>query len=466
MFKFFKQTNFRWVDNEIEDAEFFELIKRYVFKEPGLQDEQVEEATAFLQHLQTRNLWVACDCTGILYRKNVSAREAPVLHVVDGKNLRRQHSRPDHDINCDFIKRRGKSKKNKESETSTISVVLARNAEKRPDSYGVFRRFSEPTEGFVRHDTERRNGKRISTHARLLFTLLSEAKLNLWPAGVPRSKLPGQLESIRDTAKKLEIGPGITVGDVIVSYPSKVGLDGRPVRAGGQANLQQRIQSKEGAWPSDSRPHGFLCCIASKFEGDDIIFDGAHRFPLLAHPQIFAEYREVVERPYIAIVSFAKDKPSTKMYPAVGCFAQLSFSDEDCGPVDSSYEKRTLEILLAEQSIADLVGSRFDITKPLFDLVIQDEHGEYSCRPDFVLSFAIGNETKLLPIETMGRDTKEYNASKLNTHPRMRNLNHCRELVKHNCTFTTERLINEENSIFRKYLWESLNKLGFNLKIV
>lgn len=466
MFRFFKNANYRWVENEPEDKGFTELIKRYVFREPGLLDEEVEEATAFLQHLQTRNLWVACDCTDIATRPGISAKHVPSLHVVDGKNLRRQHARPKHDGDCDFIKRRGKGKPADASEAKTISISLARDANAVPTSYGVFRRFSVPTEGFVRHDTERRNGKQLSTHARLLFTLLSKAKLNVWAPGKTRAKLPGQLHSIRVAAQKLEIGPGISVGDVIVSYPNKVGLKKKLSLKSGVPDLLQRVRAQEHNWPMSGRPHGFLCSVAAKFEGNDIVFEDKNRFNLLAHPQIFAEYREKSERPYIAIVSFAKDRAIGSDYLATGCFAQPCVSREDCGPVDSSYEERTLQILLQEQAIAFEKGSYFNIVKPLFDIVTTDDHGEVTCRPDFIIEFEIGDRTILLPVETMGRDTKEYNRSKKNSHPRMRSLNHRRELVKHNCTSRSKRGIEMDNEDFRDDLNTSLQNLNFYASLI
>ena len=89
-------------------------------------------------------------------------------------------------------------------------------------------------------------------------------------------------------------------------------------------------------------------------------------------------------------------------------------------PVESDFERKTLNAILAGQRALDVQGVDLAIGKPLFDSMT----AQGPCRPDFVLEARsrVTGEMKTLVVEAMGFDSADYEAAKAVTHPRMKML--------------------------------------------
>lgn len=450
MFRFIKQGSFRFDTEEEISVEFQEQVQAYVLGLRPVDDVAADEVSDYLRYLQRRALWIACDCLDdekCWPDGKPPIHKVPVLHVVDGKTLRRQSGRPDHDEKrCDFVKRR---KRQAGQEKLPVLIEAAREPRDAPESYGLYRRFTQRGDRYEYLGGTAERRRRFSTHAHLLFTILEKAGLNRWKWNAGRGSRPHQYQQIRTTAADLPISPDISVGDVLVSYPNKA-----------DSILQEKIRSNIDGWPANGRPHGFLCGIARVIDGEKITFHDGTAATLLTKPKIFAEGKELVHGNYISLISYAQDAENGLDFPAYSGFAQPCFSDVDCCPVDSSYERRTLEILLRfQQESVATGGPAFDIVKPLFDMTVDLNGVRRTCRPDFVLEIQDGGDTPfLLPIETMGRDDPLYYLSKEETHPRMSALNSERSLVLHDCKMVSTGAINRNNREFEDALGYELNK--------
>ena len=89
-------------------------------------------------------------------------------------------------------------------------------------------------------------------------------------------------------------------------------------------------------------------------------------------------------------------------------------------PVESEFERRTLQAILAAQVRLHHQGIDMAIDKPMFDTLTRDG----PCRPDFRIEARsrVTGEIRDLVIEAMGLDSDAYHAAKAVTHPRMAHL--------------------------------------------
>ncbi|WP_233860055.1 hypothetical protein [Paraburkholderia sp. HD33-4] len=108
-------------------------------------------------------------------------------------------------------------------------------------------------------------------------------------------------------------------------------------------------------------------------------------------------------------------------------FVQHAYSAAHPVPLDSRYERVTLESLFAVMEWVRKRGVNVTLCKPLFDReVLEPDGSSVWCRPDFELTFrtvAVGDTTARLHrivVETMGADAPEYLERKSRTHAIMK----------------------------------------------
>lgn len=446
------------LDGEV-DADLTAALKAYFTRHGDLTDTMAEEAEDFFHDLKARQQWLACDC-----EESNDVTEVPLLDPVEGMILRRHPVRTigqrlirKHDEHCVFVQARGKLNSDGDNTQKFVEP------ERRPrlvNSFSLVRSFrTRPPDGNGHLRTNpgsRRERTRSSTHAHLLLTLLDRAKLNRWDYNATPRNLSDQYTAIRDAAADLDIGDDLKVGDLIISTPKLIGrADDCEQGVENPITLRQKIASKARSWPNGSRPHGFLCTRVAGFAEGLIDFGlGHYKRKMENKPHVFAECRDVMTGPYIALISYACRTPNDTLYEPYGCFAQPCLASDDCAPVDSSFEKRTLEYLRSVQkSEKRTAGVRFNILKPLFDISVRMEDGsEQFCRPDFILE-VLGNDGRIrrkIVVETMGLQDDEYEASKNNTHPRMRRIDDASILVEHVVTETPPELTPNDSAFFRR----------------
>lgn len=439
-------------------------LKAYFTRNGRLTDLMAEEAEDFFHVLKAEDRWLACDC-----RICSSAEKSPLLHPVEGIILRRNPQRTvngspvgQHTNSCDFVTTRGRPNSD---EKNTSKFIEPDRRPREVTTFGLLRPFKtdqKDREGVHRQNRTVSDRTRSSTHAHLLLTLLDRAKINRWEYGAPSKNLFEQYTAIRAAAAELPIAENLFVGDLIISSPRMIGRKNQCREVLEQPyTLRSKIAAKAVEWPVGSRPHGFLCTRVDRFADGKIHF-GADHFPrpMQNKPHVFAECRDVMVGPFIALVSYACATPADTIYEPFGCYAQPCVDDDDCAPVDSTYEKRTLAFLRSVQRTeAASAGVRFNIVKPLFDLSVTMPDGRAElCRPDFILEIVGRNgeiERKII-VETMGRqDDPEYDESKRITHPRMERINGSSILVPHN-VYTTVDERTPDDTIFFSRLYQAL----------
>jgi len=446
------------LDGEV-DADLTAALKAYFTRLGHLTDTMAEEAEEFFHDLKARQQWLACDC-----EESNDASEVPLLDPVDGMILRRHPVRTigrplvrKHDEDCVFVQARGKLNSDGNNTQKFVEP------ERRPrvvNSFSLVRPFkTRSPDGDVHLRNSRASsleGTRSSTHAHLLLTLLDKAKVNRWDCDATHRNLSRQYTAIRDAAADLNIGDGLNVGDLIISSPKVIGpVEDCELVSEKPTTLRSMIASKAPGWPTGSRPHGFLCTRVEGFAEGSIDFGRTHyKRKMENKPHVFGECREVMTGPYIALISYACRTPNDTLYEPYGCFAQPCVASDDCAPVDSTFEKRTLEYLMSVQkSERRAAGVRFNIVKPLFDISVRmEDGGEQFCRPDFILE-VLGNDGRIerkIVVETMGVQDDDYEASKKNTHPRMRRIDGASILVKHVVTETPPELTSNDKTFFRR----------------
>lgn len=447
-------------------AEDTEALKQYFAVHKTMTDVQAEMAENIFTDIQVRNRWLTCDCQ----TDSLPIRARPLLCPVTGPTLRRMPAppRPPHSVTCCFAVGRAATADEDDPDLD-VRPDRARNAG--PEFFGVHRAFPRFNDRPGERKTVGQGAERVrrSTHARLLLTLLEKARLNRWDASAQAVKLSDQFAAIRSAARDLSLSERLKVADVLVSRPSRVGkLDdgfGPAIELGHADNmsLRQMITHHAEEWPAGARPHGFLCTVVSSFNGRQVEFlKGDAPRHLVNRPHVFAESRREMTGPFIALISYAQKHPDDSSYCPVGTYAQPCASERDCRPLDSGYERRTLDILLeAQRNARYRFGRTFNIRKPLFDeAAIMPDGNEAPCRPDFVLEVLnpAGNVERHVLVETMGRDTTDYEIAKQTTHERMRRLWGGSILVEHDCLIPSQAAIARSKAQLEERLGQAIRE--------
>jgi len=115
--------------------------------------------------------------------------------------------------------------------------------------------------------------------------------------------------------------------------------------------------------------------------------------------------------PYLALTTVAECDRSG-YYDTVDSFVTPILAENNLPPLDSSYERKVLKILLKISRSLLRKVSRVAIRKPLFDIPVSDNR---LCRPDFII---LGQNRKVV-LEVMGSWEDEYLERKTRTHPLM-----------------------------------------------
>ncbi|WP_321899479.1 hypothetical protein [Paraburkholderia heleia] len=135
--------------------------------------------------------------------------------------------------------------------------------------------------------------------------------------------------------------------------------------------------------------------------------------------------RGLKQPPYWVLAVVDRDRDGVARFREA--FAQHAYSPAHPVPLDSRYERVTLESLFAVMAWVRKRGVDVTLCKPLFDREVRQPDGSSLwCRPDFELTFRsveVGHSAVLLHriiIETMGADEPEYLERKSRTHALMK----------------------------------------------
>lgn len=347
---------------------------------------QATTTAQILSALAAQKAWLACHCQG------ESLKDAPILYQqktrAASRMLVRNYDREAHQEACPLFRLRSEragapapSVRTRHVGAFGILTKVGVAASRDPDD--------EPGPG-------RRSNGRMPLLGRILFSLLESAGLNVIGGGRYRS-VPEQYAALRRAMAAATFDGG---GEIPVSKFSLTTFD-HPEW------LEQRLRTS-APWPDPLVPQGFLVGVIAQV--DDGVLVTAKGTRISVSGQI-AQPGEETCGPYIAIALVGRGRERGP-FEALRAYVHPVFRSSLLVPVDSDLERRTLEILLAQQKwLASLKRAQSDIEKPLSD--IADDADGTGTRPDFLWRVRGG---RTVVVETMGYADVEYLERKARTH--------------------------------------------------
>jgi len=374
------------------------------FAHAGATPDERGRGVTVVRKYQQQRRWFGCDCLG-------AGEETPILVPVAEAHIRRDPTHPDHADGCPFEldahDRLLHARALREQEPAhgfKLARALAQlDATSDPmgtdvlDVAAVHCQAAGRATGAGPSKAYFRN--RLS---QALFKLLSDARLHQVGTG-PRG-LDAQRQALHQAACGISLGGDLRLSEVLETDPA------------GMGDLARRIAARR-TWPKGRRPHGVLTFIAESIEGDTLVADGGGRIAVRSAISVFGPGRGARRRgPFIVAVLVASPDGCQPLVP-LEAYAHPCWSATDILPLDSSHERRCLDILVRFQGWMAAQGCHVAITKPLHDrsaYYLGQDAGEAVIKPDFegTIHAAGGGFLRSFAVEVMGYDRPEYRAAK------------------------------------------------------
>ena len=358
------------------------------FTRPGASARERERGAAIVRGYQQRQCWLRCSCLG--------ARElAPVLVPVAERHLRREPSYPDHADACPF-----------ETDT-TDRERMARSMRLRApgDGFRLARPITEPGD----EDTPRtvRTGPskayRRDRLSQLLFKAIADTGLHRVGCG-PRG-WADQVQALHIASRGISLGEELRLSGVLEIDPARI--DG----------LVGRIEARSG-WPRGRRPHGVLTFIAERIEGGDLVDAAGVRVVVDGPISVFGPGRGGNRQGPFVVAALIASPDGIAPFAVLQAYAHPCWSATDMLPVDSTHERRCLDILVRFQGWMAARDHIVEITKPLYDrsaYYLGRADADQVIKPDFegTIHTAAGAWVRSFVVECKGFDHDEYRAAKV-----------------------------------------------------
>lgn len=257
-------------------------------------------------------------------------------------------------------------------------------------------------------------GRRLPRLGRIMHTLLADAGFSTLDMDAAKSTTQSWVR-LEDYAADEAMSADLSLAQVLYFKPWIT-----------PAETMARVDALP--WPGKKLRSALLLFVADEIrDGAAIKYTSAGE--RLVHPvkPIRAGGRDqrLVQPPYWVLAVVDRDRDGVARFREA--FAQHAYTKTYPVPLDSRYERMTLQLLV---SVAEWVKKRgVDVTidKPLFDREVrQIDAPSLWCRPDFELTFrtvegaAAASRPHCIVIETMGADEPEYLERKSRTHEIMK----------------------------------------------
>jgi len=387
---------------QLAEGEYDSLVA--AFTQGGATAEERERGATVVRKYQQLDRWFGCTCLG-------TETAAPILFLVNEAHIRRDSRRPDHADGCPFEM----DTDDRERQTSGLRAHAPANGSKlaraiaQPEAVAASDGVQDPDDalapGFTSGQGAGASPSKAYHRTRLsqaLFQLLSDARVHQVGAGTRTHET--QLQALHQAARGISLGDGLQMSEVLETDPAEV------------ARLASQVAARR-TWPKGRRPHGVLVFIAERIEGNIILTATGQRIAVRGPIGVFGPGRGVRRQgPFIVAVLVASSDGHQPLAP-LEAYAHPCWSATDILPLDSSHERRCLDILVRFQRWMATQGCHVELTKPLHDRsehYLGAEAGDRVIKPDFegTIHAAQGGFLRSFAVEVMGYDHAEYRATK------------------------------------------------------
>lgn len=380
---------------------------------------ELQLAEEVLKKMSDRALWLKCDC--------LAAGEEQPLNTVrmrDG-TLTLVNFSGQHHTACPLHRPRRVGGGNDQGD------VNRHPSAKRIDFHSFLpreergARIRAPKNGINTHNVGRRR-RRIPAIARLLLTLIENAKLNLIDPVFPLQvrKKTEVLEAVKAATEKEEFAPGWPLSEIVFFKPW--------LNAKQQEECMHRLEEDQRPWPA-GRAHTFYQILFSEeVSQDEVIYKNQYK-TITFRPERRVSINGEVDGQrgnYWVILMFQRNHDGGVVCRDAYAHALHSYAHPV--PVDSQLERNTIASITRAGKWLHNRGYSIELIKPLFDVEVMIEEEKMYVLPDFMLNI-LGPEPGedhqyerrrqwTIIVETMGYTDDEYVERKAQQHVGMAEL--------------------------------------------
>lgn len=389
-------------------------VQTFFGKKKAVCSEMRALATDVIHEMRQRDLWLQCSCV---------PDDSPALNSAklmdESQTLFLAGFNHPHSVNCPMFR------EFKGDEGATSSGTR-KNAGSRRLSYRDFLPPDE-SETIVRASrgthtagSDRTRRKRIPRLARLLLTLLEDAKLNqlrqLWP--IPTSRPRDSLDDLIVVADSQEFIRGRTLSELVLF---------RPWMSNSELETHMAaLERPDANWPAGKARIFYQIFMADIVSREGVTFKLKEleiNFAPERGVSINGESGDGIRPPYWVILSFRRGSDGQVI--CSDGYAHALYSRSCPVPVDSGLERKTLEGLfeVAKWLYKKPGTPALSLEKPLFDIQVEVNGVKGFVLPDFIITACTSTgESHTVVIETMGYTDDDYCERKAEQHKGMRQL--------------------------------------------
>lgn len=389
-----------WVINKTKDPIYTKLykldegLKKLIsdvyIKKKVISERQKEYVNEKLFQIKEKDQWLLCDC---------KKSDIPVMSIgMKGDQLYIIHmnKRGEHEEWCEFKEKEYKERKKR------LRKKIAQGS-----YFHLHRNHSkerEEEENDNPKESNSKNQKYYSKLAKVLYTLITEAKINILSKN--KKNINDQYYEIKKAAEKFKLEKGIDVNEYLWTHPKQINYS------------YVRLKEAKRYWPKNSRPYGVFIVIADQFTPGSFIAKIKDEEFLIKLEGVFKRSSGRVtinSGPFLVIFTVTDKAKKRGFYMPYNGFIVPVLSKADLFIVDSNYERRVANKLKSEIFNWEKIGMDVKIVKPLFDIITQS--GE-KVRPDFIIQA----NNKNVILEVQGSNESEYRIRKERVKKKMKEL--------------------------------------------
>lgn len=347
-----------------------------------------------LNDWRERGYWIACDC---------KRSEPPLMTVTRRDNgtlyITRINARGDHADHCPM-----KGLSYKRSTNRSVSVTQACDMDAVLNLHRDAKSVATQKDNTEETDNSRQAGGYTPRLARVLYTLLTKAKLNL--IDINALSVVDQYQQLNQAAKQLKVSQQLPLSEVLYTHPKGVRI----------AFKTLNDQKKAGLW--EDKPYAVAVLVVDEIEDHDLICqlkDETLKLHVEGQLKFVSGRLGEQSGPYLVIFTITDTAEKPGFYAPYNAYAMPVVSKGLLVPVDSRYERMVIQALRKWLPWWQKKGLNVTIEKPLFDEEVMVDGESDVVRPDIILRTA----NKSCTLEVGGSLDKSYLERKARMHELM-----------------------------------------------